>query len=87
MRVLFSPVFRLDEVVKFENQPGFSYGFIEHKDVFGLTGTIFAGNLTDQDDQFTRQVFAPRRDGALLFTEDRTRNFGPILTIRLQGSF
>ncbi len=82
-----APVFRLSTVRQFESKPGFSYGFIEHKDVFGLTATAFVGNLIDMDNQFTRQVFEPDRNGELVRIEDRTRNFGPILTLRLKGTF
>ncbi|MEO1474102.1 MAG: hypothetical protein AAFS03_09225, partial [Pseudomonadota bacterium] len=82
-----APVFRLDQRQYFEARPGFGFGFIEHKDVYGLTATVLLANLFDQDDQFTREVFTPRRTGDLLFVEDRTRNFGPILTFRLKGSF
>lgn len=79
--------FRLDEIRYREQRPSFIYGFVEHKDLWGMTGTVFVANLLDQDDQFTRQVFTPRRDGELRFVEDRSRNFGPILTLRLRGTF
>ncbi len=82
-----APVFRLNSIRRFENQPGFMYAFIEHKDVFGMTATAFLANLIDQDDQFTRVAFETDRTDAIAFTEDRTRNFGPILTLRLKGTF
>jgi len=82
-----APVFRLSTLRRFENQPGFMWGFIEHKDIYGLTGTAFLGNLTDQDDQFTRVSYVTDRNGAIESIEDRTRNFGPVLTFRLKGSF
>ncbi len=82
-----APVFRRSVIRRFEQQPGFMWGFIEHKDIYGLTGTVFLGNLTDQDDQFTRVSFVTDRNGPVESIEDRSRNFGPILTLRLKGSF
>ena len=82
-----APRFRRDSRLFFENKPGFMWGFIEHKDILGMTGTVFLANLTDQDNQFTRAVYAPDRTGTLVRVEDRTRNFGNILTLRLKGNF
>ncbi|MHA7899315.1 MAG: TonB-dependent receptor plug domain-containing protein [Henriciella sp.] len=82
-----APAFRRD-VRRYFNQPqGFAWGFIEHKDVFGMTGSIFFANLLDSDDNFQRIVYVPDRTGVIDRIEDRSRNFGGILTLRLQGSF
>lgn len=83
----FTPNYRLDEFVQFKPRPGFAYLYVEHKDLWGMTGSVTLGNLLDQDDEFKRTVFEPRRDGELAFIEDRSRNFGPILTVRLRGTF
>lgn len=82
-----SPVFRLNSINSNEGTPFFAYGFIEHKDIYGMTGTIFLANLVDQDNEFTRTVFTPDRTGTIDRVEDRARNFGHILTFRLKGSF
>jgi len=82
-----APVFRLSTLRRFENKPAFMWGFIEHKDIYGLTGTVFLGNLSDQDDQSTRVRYVTDRNGPIESIEDSTRNFGPILTFRLKGSF
>ncbi|MDJ0920127.1 MAG: TonB-dependent receptor plug domain-containing protein [Henriciella sp.] len=82
-----APTFRINSQRRFENQPGFMWGFIEHKDVFGMTASVFLANLTDQDDQFTRVIYSPDRLGPIDRVEDRTRNFGHILTLRLRGNF
>ncbi|MEM1389787.1 MAG: TonB-dependent receptor plug domain-containing protein [Pseudomonadota bacterium] len=82
-----SPVFRLNVVNSFESVPPFASVFIEHKDIFGLTANATLGNVFDQDDNFTRLRFSPDRNGNLTQVEDRSRNFGPILTLRLSGSF
>lgn len=82
-----APVFRLNAVREFEATPGFAWAFVEHKDVFGMTATAYLANLTDQSERFTRTQFSPNRNGALERIEDRSRTFGPILTLRLKGSF
>jgi len=82
-----APGFRRDVRRYFEQPQGFSYGFIEHKDLWGMTGTIFLANLLDSDDTFQRIVYSPDRTGSITRIEDRTRNFGNILTLRLKGTF
>ncbi len=82
-----SPTFRRDARIQFEQTNGFSWGFIEHKNIFGMTGTIFLANLLDSDERLERLVFSPDRTGQLTRVEDRNRNFGNILTLRLKGSF
>ncbi|MEM5516642.1 TonB-dependent receptor [Henriciella sp. AS95] len=78
---------RLNEVQHFEVRPVFGWLFLENKDIFGMTGQVEYFNIFDGDEQFTRQVYTPRRTGALLFTEDRSWSPGPILTVSLKGSF
>jgi len=82
-----APFVRLDEPHHFEVRPLYGWAFLEHKDIFGMIGKVEYFNIFDGDEQFTRQVYAPRRDGALLFTEDRSWSAGPILTVSLKGSF
>lgn len=81
------PLYRRNAIVDFEQTNGFSWGFVEHKNIFGMTGTVFLANLLDADERLTRQVFDPDRSGQLVRVEDRNRNFGNILTLRLKGSF
>ncbi len=82
-----APVFRLNSVSTFEASPAFVWGFVEHKDIFGMTGTVFLGNLTNIDERLTRVFYAPDRTGTRTRIEDRTRNSGLVLTLRLKGSF
>ncbi|MEO0450622.1 MAG: TonB-dependent receptor plug domain-containing protein [Pseudomonadota bacterium] len=82
-----SPVFRRNVRRYFHQPQGFAWGFIEHKDIFGMTGSVFFANLLDSDDNFQRIVYEPDRNGVISRIEDRSRNFGGILTLRLQGSF
>lgn len=79
--------FRLDQSFQRSSSPGFMWAFVEHKDVFGMTAQFQAGNLLGQVDRFQRDVFSPRRDGQLLFSEDRRRTFGTSARFRLSGSF
>ncbi len=82
-----APVFRRNVRRYFTQPQGFSWAFIEHKDVFGMTASLFYANLTDSDDDFQRIEYTPDRNGTIRQIEDRSRNFGGILTLRLQGSF
>jgi len=84
---LQAPTFRRDARVSYEEPQGFAWAFIEHKDIFGLTGTAFFANLTDTDNNLTRLSYTPDRTGVINRIEDRKRNFGSIVTLRLQGSF
>jgi hypothetical protein len=82
-----SPSFRRDVRRYFEQPQGFAYGFIEHKDVWGMTASVFLANLLDSDDNFQRISYLPDRTGVIDRIETRSANFGPILTLRLKGTF
>lgn len=82
-----SPTFRRDARVDFDQAQGFAWGFVEHKDIFGMTGSIFLANVLDSDEKLKRLVYAPDRRGDIVRIEDRNRNFGNILTLRLKGTF
>lgn len=82
-----APYYRLDQKGEAVNIPGYGYAYLEHKNIYGLTGTFILGNLLDQDDRYRREVYEPRRTGDLALVEDRTRNFGPVATFRLKGAF
>ncbi|MEL7284238.1 MAG: TonB-dependent receptor plug domain-containing protein [Pseudomonadota bacterium] len=84
---LRSPTFRSDVRVDFIQPQGFAWAFVEHKDIFGMTGTIFLANLFDSDEKLTRLFYSPDRRGTITRIEDRNRNFGNILTLRLKGTF
>jgi len=83
----YSPYYRLDQVSIGKDQPAYAHVYLEHKNLKGLTGTLFLGNILDQDNTYRREVYAPRRTGNLVLVEDRTRNYGHILTLRLKGAF
>ncbi len=81
------PQYRIAEVMLRENEPAFSFAYLEHKDVAGMTARVAFGNLFDQRDKFWRQVYTPDRTGALLRSEDYSRGFGPIFSFELKGKF
>ena len=82
-----TPNFRRNVRTVFSQPKGFAWGFIEHKDIFGMTGSVFFANLTDSDDELHRIVYSPDRTGDIVRIEQRRRNFGGILTLRLRGTF
>ncbi len=61
--------------------------FIEHKDVLGLTVRATVRNLLGAREAISRDVFAPRRDVALDFTERQERRISPFLLLSVSGSF
>lgn len=82
-----APDFRQDTRLQFDASPGFALLFIEHKDVFGLTANAFFGNVVDSEDNFERITFSPDRNGVIDRIEDRSRQSGRTLTLRLRGTF
>lgn len=78
---------RLDQRSQFVQVPADSWLFIEHKNVFGLTVSAELGNLFGTNENFSRTVYAARRDGPALFTERRFRDFGQIFTFGVRGNF
>ena len=77
----------LSEIAKRKETPPFTQIFIEHKDLFGMTGYLRFGNIADQGDTTTRILFSPDRTGAIVGREIRERKFKDILTFGLSGSF
>lgn len=78
---------RLDQIADFDTQAPYSWIFVEHKDVFGLTVNANLGNLFDRSERFVRTAYVNRRDGPVAFTEDRSRKFGLIYRLTVSGSF
>ncbi len=88
---------RLDQIADFDVLDPYSWIFIEHKNVFGLTVNANLGNLFNRRERFVRTAFGQldgtgaftrgRRDGPIGFVEDRTRKFGLIYRLTISGSF
>tara|TARA_R110000824_G_scaffold3762_9_gene18006 strand:- start:2197 stop:4272 length:2076 start_codon:yes stop_codon:yes gene_type:complete len=83
----YSKFLRLDQVTRFHTGAPYSWIFVEHKDVFGLTVQANLGNLFGRSENFTRTAYADRRDGPIAFVEDRSREFGLIYRLTVSGSF
>jgi len=82
------PSFRLSESRLDYEGPIYTYGFIENKDVFGLTvrGQIF--NLTDGRHIVHRTVYdGYRGDAGVLFHEDTDESVGLIYSVTVKGEF
>ncbi len=78
---------RLDQIADFDTLAPYSWIFVEHKDVLGLTVNANLGNLFDLGERFVRTDYVNRRDGPIDFIEDRTRKFGLIYRLTVSGSF
>ncbi|QTD55471.1 TonB-dependent receptor plug domain-containing protein [Parasphingorhabdus cellanae] len=89
---------RLDQIADFDTRAPYSWVFIEHKDVFGLTVNANLGNLFDRGERFVRTAYGLldedtgeftrlRRDGPIGFIENRNRKFGLIYRLTISGSF
>ncbi|MEH6662671.1 MAG: TonB-dependent receptor plug domain-containing protein, partial [Parasphingorhabdus sp.] len=98
----YSDFLRLDQTTRFRTGAPYSWIFVEHKNVFGLTVQANLGNLFGRSENFTRTAFGDllgqpgdldrgfvrgRRNGPVAFVEDRSREFGLIYRLTVSGSF
>jgi len=82
------PSYRLSQVSLSYEGPTYSYGFIEHKNVFGLTASLNVFNLTDGRSIFERTVYdGLRNSSAVLFNETQDLSVQPIFRFELTGNF
>ncbi len=82
------PFFRLREVTIDSEGPAYSYAYIEHKDVLGLTVNLQVFNLTDGRAFLERTVYDGfRNEAPVLFEEHRDLSVQPIFRIQLSGDF
>ncbi|MBH5323398.1 TonB-dependent receptor plug domain-containing protein [Aurantiacibacter sediminis] len=82
------PNYRLGEVSLNYEGPTYTFAFIEHKDVFGMTANLTVFNLTDGRAVQDRLVFDGYRDRSpLLFRETQDLSVQPIFNFRLSGEF
>ncbi len=82
------PFYRLGEVSRDFEGPIYTYAFIEHKDVFGMTANLEVFNLTNGHARFERTVWDGYRDRSeVLFSEYRSLSVQPIVEFKLTGSF
>lgn len=82
------PRYRLSQVSLSYEGPTYSYGFIEHKNVFGMTASLNVFNLTDGRSYFRRTVWdGLRTEAPVLFHEDQNLSVQPIFRFELNGNF
>ncbi len=82
------PYYRLGEQGYNYEGPAYTFAFIEHKDVFGMTANLTIFNLTDGRARQDRYVYAGYRDRSpLLFREVQDLSVQPIFNFRLTGDF
>ena len=82
------PYFRLSEVGRDYEGPIYTWAFVEHKDVFGMTLNFQVFNLTNGRALYERTVYdGPRTTAPILFTEHRDLSVQPIFRIQLRGDF
>ena len=82
------PYYRLSEVGRDWEGPIYTYAFIEHKDVLGMTANLQVFNLTNGRARFERTVWDGYRDRSpVVFSEYRNLSVQPIVQFRLTGSF
>jgi outer membrane receptor for ferrienterochelin and colicins len=86
--------YRLDQVSREWTAPSVNFISVENKNVFGMKVRVQAVNLNDTSENFVRQVYSsagpglPRlRTNGVDFVEERYRTFGPIVRVRVSGTF
>ena len=82
------PYYRLREVGRDYEGPVYTFAFIEHKDVFGMTLNLNVFNITNGRAIYERTVYTGTRDSApVAFTEYRNLSVQPIFRLMLKGTF
>ncbi len=82
------PYIRLFETGRDYEGPIYSFAFIEHKDVFGLTVNLNVFNVTDGRAIFHRTVYTGLRDRTpISYFEHRDLSVQPIIRLQVKGDF
>lgn len=79
--------FRLGQLIYSNEGPLFAGGFVENKDVYGLTVRASVGNALGADSILDRVNYVGRRTGPISFVEARRRTIGPIFSLFVSGTF
>jgi hypothetical protein len=80
--------YRLEETGRDYEGPTYTYAFVEHKDVLGLTMNLQVFNLTNGRVKLYRTVYAgPRNTAGPLYIEHRDLSVQPIFRLQVTGSF
>jgi hypothetical protein len=82
------PSYRLSQVAVEYEGPTYTVGFVERKNLHGLTLNLQIFNMTDGRAIFYRTVYdGLRTDGNVIFHESRDLSVQPIFRLQLTGSF
>lgn len=82
------PYYRLGEVSRDWEGPVYTYAYVEHKDVFGMTAEFSVFNLTGGKSYYERSIYDGYRDRSpLLLREYRKLDVGLIFNFSLSGDF
>ncbi len=82
------PSYRLSQVSLSYEGPTYTYGFVEHKNILGMTASLNVFNLTDGRSIFERTVYDGLRDRSdVLFNEYQDLSVQPIFRLELTGNF
>lgn len=82
------PYYRLREVGRNFEGPIYTWAFIEHKDVFGMTLNLNVFNITDGRAIYKRTVYDDLRNSSpVSFNENRNLSVQPIFRLQLKGTF
>ncbi|MEZ5708962.1 MAG: TonB-dependent receptor [Blastomonas sp.] len=78
---------RLTETFRLGQTKPFGGLFVEHKNLAGLTATVWVNNILDAESTFEGIDYVDRRDGPVDFTERYSRRSGRFLQFNIAGSF
>jgi len=80
--------YRLSQTSRDYEGPWYTFGFVEHKDFYGLTVNFNIFNMTDGRARLERTVYdGLRTDGVVLFHENRNMSVQPIFRLEVTGNF
>ena len=83
-----APVFRINNIRRFDSDGPFGRIFVEHKDFYGMKINAAINNIFERTEDFTQRFFTERRDlGTLDFTESRSRNVDIYFNVKISGTF
>jgi hypothetical protein len=84
----FKKYYRLTEVFRSWEGPWWVGGFVEHKDIMGLTVRASVSNVLDARHRVERVIYEGFRDVAPIgFTQSQDQLIGPIFSFMVKGSF
>jgi hypothetical protein len=84
----FTKYFRLTEVGRSWEGPWWVGGFVEHKDIMGLTVRASVSNVANARHRQERTIYEGfRNEAPIAFTQSNNQLIGPIFSFMVKGSF